>query len=478
MKSTVQIKRNKARRIWIPILIVLLVAAGGLGYYWWTIKTASAAQAATAMTEETTKTATVRKGSITISVSGAGTLVAGAEKDLSFSTSGTVAELSVGVGDVVQKGDVLARLEEIEDLQAEVNTAKQNLIAAQEELKTMQESAAANLANAQLALAEAKEAVTDAKSGVVKEGWTRCDQETLEAYYYKYDHARKALDALGDGGGNAEYYLTAIIPAKNTVAQALAAYEYCAGYTDYEIVSSDATLSLTEAELVQAQKTYDTLSANGGVDPLELATAENKIANADLAVAQAQKTLDGATLTAPFDGTILSVSGEVGEKAGSSAFITIADLSHPRVEFSIDETDLDKLSVGAKANVIFDALPDRTFQGMVTRIDPSLVTSGSYQVVMGMIELDLTNETDAAQLIKGLNATVEIIQDSATDVLLVPLQAVRDLGDGMYAVFVVGSDGTPKMKVVEVGLQDAAYAEIKSGVSLGDVVTTGLTETN
>lgn len=478
MKSTVQIKRSKARRTWIWIVILLLAAAGGLGYTWWTAQSATTAQAAATTTDETTKTATVKKGSITISVSGAGTLVAGAEKDLAFSMAGTVAVLNVDVGDAVKQGDVLARLEEIDELQAGVNAAQQDLITAQEELEMLQESAAANLANAQLALAEAKEAVTDAKSGMVKEDWVRCDQETLDAYYYKYVHAVDVLESLGDGGGNADYYLTTIVPQKNIVARALAAYEYCAGYTDYEIASSNAALSLTEAELLQAQKTYDTLTASGGIDPLELAKAENKVENAELAVAQAQKKLNGATLTAPFDGTILAVSGEVGEISGTGAFITIADLAHPQVEFSADETDLDKLAVGEQANVYFDAIPDRVFIGTVTRINPSLTTSGSYQVVTGMIKLDLNQESNVPNLVKGLNATVELVSASATDVLLVPLQAVRDLGDGMYAVFVIGEDGKPKMKVVEVGLQDAAYAEIKSGISLGDTVTTGLTETN
>ena len=70
-----------------------------------------------------------------------------------------------------------------------------------------------------------------------------------------------------------------------------------------------------------------------------------------------------------------------------------------------------------------------------------------------------------------------LIQATAENVLLVPVQAVRDLGDGTYSVFVVGANGQPKMKVVEVGLQDAASAEIKSGVSLGDVVTTGTVQT-
>ncbi len=206
-------------------------------------------------------------------------------------------EVNVQVGDIVEEGAVLATLtaDDIDELQTSTLSAQQDLISVQTELKTLQSGAAANLAQAQLDLVTAKEAVTDAKSAIVKEGWARCDKETTDAYYYKYVHAKDALEELGDGGGNADYYLTTIVPAKNVVAQALSAYTYCAGYTEAEITSSEATLALAEANLKTTQSTYDTLVANNGIDPLELATAENAVANAQLAVDQAQAKLDGAT---------------------------------------------------------------------------------------------------------------------------------------------------------------------------------------
>jgi len=54
---------------------------------------------------------------------------------------------------------------------------------------------------------------------------------------------------------------------------------------------------------------------------------------------------------------------------------------------------------------------------------------------------------------------------------------LRELSVGSYGVFVVESDGQLKLHVVEVGLMDYTYAEIKSGLNLGDVVSTGIVET-
>jgi multidrug efflux pump subunit AcrA (membrane-fusion protein) len=475
MKSALQARRRNNKRIWIPIILVLVLAAGGLGYYYWSQQTVATAEAA-GTTYNTTK---IRQGSITISATGSGTLLAGKERSLAFPSSGTVAEVNVQVGDVVEEGAALASLsaDDIADLQASLQTAQQELTTAQKTLQDLKDGAAANLAQAKLDLVTAQDKVTSAKSSLVKEGWMRCDQDTIDAYYYKYLHAKQALEELGDGGGNADYYLKIIVPAKNTVAQALSAYTYCAGYTASEVAASEATLELAEAELKTAQAKYDTLAANNGIDPLELQTAEIAVENAQLAVEQAQAKLDGAILKAPFAGTILSVEGEVGDAVDTGAFLTIADLAHPRVQFSADETDMEKIYVGETVKITFDAVPDRTFQGKVILINPELVTSNGYQVIQGMIEMDLSQETEAVVLPKGINATVEFIQDSAENVLIAPLQALRDLGDGTYGLFVLDASGQPKLTVVEIGLKDAASVEIKSGVSLGDVVTTGVVET-
>ena len=76
-----------------------------------------------------------------------------------------------------------------------------------------------------------------------------------------------------------------------------------------------------------------------------------------------------------------------------------------------------------------------------------------------------------------MNATVEVIGGQAENVVLVPVESLRELSPGQYAVFVM-EDGEPKLRIVEVGLMDFTFAEILSGVEAGEIVTTGLVETN
>ncbi|MCK4800821.1 MAG: hypothetical protein KAS84_02450, partial [Anaerolineales bacterium] len=70
----------------------------------------------------------------------------------------------------------------------------------------------------------------------------------------------------------------------------------------------------------------------------------------------------------------------------------------------------------------------------------------------------------------------DVIGGRADNAVLIPVEALREISDEEYAVFVM-EDGEPKMRLVEVGLQDLIYAEIISGLSQGDVVTTGQVET-
>ncbi len=76
----------------------------------------------------------------------------------------------------------------------------------------------------------------------------------------------------------------------------------------------------------------------------------------------------------------------------------------------------------------------------------------------------------------GSNASVEVIGGRAENAVLVPVEAVREIGPDEYAVFVV-EDGEPKLRIVTVGLMDYTSAEILSGLKAGDVVTTGVVAT-
>ena len=79
------------------------------------------------------------------------------------------------------------------------------------------------------------------------------------------------------------------------------------------------------------------------------------------------------------------------------------------------------------------------------------------------------------KLLGDMNAEIEIVAGEALNALLVPVQALRQLGDDRYAVFVVLDNGDLEMRFVEVGLMDFVNAEILSGLNRGDVVSLGET---
>jgi len=182
------------------------------------------------------------------------------------------------------------------------------------------------------------------------------------------------------------------------------------------------------------------------------------------------------TIIAPIDGTILSISNSVGDSVGTSKFIAVADLSQPYLEVLLDETDLENVAIGYDVSVTFDALPNQVFTGKVVAINPSLSNAFSVTAIQTTVKLDPSTSGETQSLPIGLSATVEVISAQAQNVLLVPVEALHELSAGNYAVFVM-ENGTPTLKTVTVGLQDYTYAEIKSGLNEGDVVTTGIVET-
>lgn len=467
--------KRLGKKKWLVILVisVLAVSAAIAG-----LQFNQNGNAATEGEETSLQTTIVRRGDLLISTTGTGTLMAGREADLKFSVSGTVAELNVTVGEIVETGDVLAILEDVESLETDLLAKELALFEAQEAVANLEKNAAATLAEARLALVNAKDNYKDANANIKLQGVERCDETTLAAYYAEYIRMEEKFQEVGSGGTDDNYYLTVVYPLKLNRDKAYATYMYCAGYTDYEIEESQANLAIAEAEMNAAQKYVDLLTENQGIDPDELALAQNAQDGAQVAYNQAKKELDGATLEAPFAGTVMSIAGDEGEAVGTSTFITLADLANPKIELYIDETDMDKIAAGYEIEIVFDALPDLVFKGEVTSIEPALETSQGYTMVKAWANVDTTSKNQTLTLLEGMSATVEVIGGSTTDALLIPVDALRDLGDGDYAVFVVGDDGEPKLKMVEVGLMDYTYAEILNGLKQGDEVTTGIVETN
>jgi RND family efflux transporter MFP subunit len=212
-----------------------------------------------------------------------------------------------------------------------------------------------------------------------------------------------------------------------------------------------------------------------GPDEEAVAQAEADVEIAAYNLEIAQENLEGATAVAPMDGTVMSISAQVGETA-SGGFITIADLSIPKLEIYLDETDLTMVGVGYEVEVVFDALAEQIFIGYVTSVDPGLTAQGNMNVVRAEVELDTSTFSKPQTFPLGLSASVEVIGSQAENAILVPVEALRELGEGEYAVFVM-ENGEPVLRMVEVGIMDYTYAQILSGVEENEIVTTGIVET-
>jgi HlyD family secretion protein len=487
-------KRTRRTLFITGSVIILLIAAGG-GYAYYQQKQS----AASASSSDAVQTAVARMGSITIDATGSGTLVGGNNTSLSFPIAGVVKDLYVQVGQEVKKGQPLADLQDTRLLEAAVSEAEGNLAAAQKAKDDLAAGADGNLATAKLALVTAQINLNDAKNKVLT--WvSHRGSDTM------IDSANSALAVAGVNLDNAETFFGRFkskpltdqdrIEAESRLISAQTAYQQAKSNLNYleskptplEVQKNDENLAIAQAAVTKAESDLKTLQDNNGINPAESGVADSNLVTAQVALDKANENLANATLKAPFDGTILTIAAKAGDSVTTDPFITMADLAHPDINFSYDETDMDKVAVGNKAQIVFDALPDSTFNAKVTSVNPSLTTQGGVSVLTGVATLDdsstsnngtssSSTATPLQRFVEGMTASVDVINAQAQNVLLVPVEAVRDLGDGQYGVFVVGQDGKITLKIVTVGLKDITYAEIKSGLSAGDTVTTGVVQT-
>jgi HlyD family secretion protein len=449
---------------WIVLLLVVLLVGGGAAWYFLIrpSKTTGSTQAST-----TSSTATVERGDISLTASGSGTLMAVNSVNMSFSTSGRVAELDVKLGDMVKTGDVLARLDKAYDLEAGLINAKVNLLSAQQSLASLQKQSGSTLAKAYQDLVSAQQTYADAVDANQRATAVRCSPELLAKYKTTLDVTAERVGEIYLEAPDSEAYAT----AHNDYDTALANYNYCLAYTPTEKTSAASDLAVAKAALNKAQDTYNTLKSASGIDPDSLLAAETKVESAQTAVNDAQTKLDGITLKAPMDGRITALNASVGAIWDTSTFLTISDVSQAIVTVSIDATDLNKLVVGNTATITFSALPGKTFTGKVTLVSPSMVTFGPFKAAFGQVTLDESAVKTMSSVPFGASATIKITGKQATNVLMVPVGALKTLKNGDTGVTVVGSDGKLTQQAVTVGLKSSTYAEITDGLKEGDVVT-------
>ncbi len=201
-----------------------------------------------------------------------------------------------------------------------------------------------------------------------------------------------------------------------------------------------AGLQRANAELAHAQRELARITSLHDeqlVSDTELATAEytRDVAQANLRSAEvsrdrARQNLKYATITSPIDGTVIARSVEVGQTVQASfaapeIFKIAGDLTKMRILAAVDESDIGSIASGQTARFTVQAYPDETFTGRVDQV--RLQSTVQENVVNYTVVIAVDNPDQ--RLLPGMTATIDILVDTARDVLTVPNAALRFKAD-------------------------------------------------
>ncbi len=253
---------------------------------------------------------------------------------------------------------------------------------------------------------------------------------------------------------------------------------YSNGTISASVSGEIETLYIKEGDWVKEGEVICKLSRENIDKELEnyqeqIETAKESLEDAKDSLDEIYDTQADYTITSPITGTIITKNTKVGDTISSpsnNALCLIYDLSAMTFEMYVDELDVMKVKTGQTVNITADALPDETFEGVITNV--SLVSSSSGGVTQYPVTVQIDEVGD---LLPGMNISGEIVIESAQNVVTVPADAVQR-GNVVYVQDETVTEENGKVPAgfrsveVEVGVSDGSYIEIISGLKEGEAV--------
>ena len=189
---------------------------------------------------------------------------------------------------------------------------------------------------------------------------------------------------------------------------------------------------------------------------------QDDIAAAEARVTAAEATLSSLQVVAPFDGHVLAVNylpGDTTEQSKSAA--RLANMSQLRVEVSVDETEVNGVKVGQSVKLTFDAIPETEVAGDVTEVAPYGET------VQGLVRypVTVTLRDTKSEILLGMTANVQIVQEVLRDALAVPIDAIQYDDEGEYVMLFNGLGKEQTRVAVKSGVIQGAQV-----VVIGDLL--------
>jgi len=421
-----------------------------------------------------------RKSTLVSKVTASGQIRAKKSVDLQSEVQGIITDLPVHEGDVVKKGQVLLRIDPVQtNADLEAARAQHEQSAAQTRMQEFE------ISNAEVQLMHEDAALKSAQTQLQKE----------QDNYSRAQSSFRRQQQLHEEG-------------------LLSRDDYEEAQNKYK--AEKATLDMQQASVAQAEDQLRVAKNNIAKMKDQLASSQ---ASEEASAANLSKQRDQsakATVVSPQDGVITQLKKEKGERAvpgmmtsPEATIMTIADLSVIQAELKVDETDVVNLSLGDRTSVKVDALPDTAFEGEVTEIGNSPITTSTTSQEAKDFKVIITLKAPSSKLRPGMSCTGDITTETRNNVLVIPIQALtmRDVEvdkDGNYhppdlqkknkgyvaqadsgkekekiqkkeleGVFVINENKVARFRVIKTGITGESEIEVRENLKEGEEIVSG-----
>ena len=282
---------------------------------------------------------------------------------------------------------------------------------------------------------------------------------------------------------------TTQINTLNTKKAALVSYQaqlkakktaYDVALSSYNRLSKLYTQKATSLDSVNtAKSTLDNAKA-------EMEAIEANIKQAEIEVNIAETNVGYTKITAPMDGTVISVPVSEGQTVNANqttpTIVTIADLSKMKIKPEISEGDITKVKAGQEVSFTILSDSQTVYHSVIDSVDPANTTTSDSSSTSSSTSSSSNSTTSAIYyyanvLIDNPDRTLRIGMTTennikianAKDVLLVSNMAIQKR-DGKSFVNILNDKNQPEQREVETGVQNDFQTEIKSGLNEGEKV--------
>lgn len=422
----------------------------------------------------------------------------------------TVAGVSVSVGQRVEEGDVLYEIEEESvsgletELQTNVEKAKTDLNAlyadqtlskqtakytyessvaygsyagteyaatiqelndAVEDNRITLERAQASLAEYQAKLVDITESYEDAAQVVKNCEYSLNSTSPSNAgnYVYYYELTKSARSTADSLEKQKEELENNVEQAQTNMEKALENYHASVRDLEKGQLNAKQVYDLRNLAYTTARETYNITLENLKEDA---AAQEEIYEEAKEKWEEFSSYISGNAVLAQYDGVITSVDLKEGDSISTgSLLVTLYDMEDVTMSVTVDEKDMEDISLGSEANVSFTAYPEEIFTAKVTEIsDASTDADGNV-----VYEVTITLEGDVSKLFQGMTGDITFVTKQSEETLYIYKRAVIT-EEGKSYVKVRDEEGNAVKKEITTGFTDGTYIQVVEGLSEGDIV--------